>query len=195
MDWEKAYVKIGCVYLKMYIIHLPATMILWFAVGVLFSVVAEHNTTVPLSPALAVNLNMETKSARPFRTILTLVSEAKKLRSPHSTDWTALQSRVLWPEVARNTTAVGSVRTGAAVHPTIAAWSTMHVYVTTSPEHACPTTLDVRVMVAGVLQIHNSTEVFVLHDTVCLLDVTHWCFPILASLSNTQTIQWIQTWN
>lgn len=69
----------------------------------------------------------------------------------------------------------------------------MHVYVTTSPEHACPTTLDVRVMVAGVLQIHNSTEVFVLHDTVCLLDVTHWCFPILASLSNTQTIQWIQT--
>ena len=35
-----------------------------------------------------------------------------------------------------------------AVHPTVAACSTVQVYVTTSPEHACPTTLDVRVMVA-----------------------------------------------
>ena len=43
-----------------------------------------HSTTVPLSPALAVNLKVEVMSAAPFMlTVPTLVRVAKKSKSSH----------------------------------------------------------------------------------------------------------------
>ena len=51
-------------------------MRLWFALGTPLSVAAIHCTTVPLSPALAVNLKVELRSAIPFCTALMFVKFA-----------------------------------------------------------------------------------------------------------------------
>ena len=64
--------------------HLPATVKLWLSDGVEGEVVPLHCTTVPLRPALAVNLKVEVMSAAPFMSSgPTFVRVARKSKPAH----------------------------------------------------------------------------------------------------------------
>ena len=121
--------------------------------GVGGEVVPLHCTTVPLSPALAVNLKVEVRSNAPVMMSRgpTFVRVDRKSNSLHCTgDETLLHPRILGSEGV-NCTKVASTRTGAAVQPITNPWVTVQVYVTTSPgQAAClPSRVELRVMVAG----------------------------------------------
>ena len=130
--------------------HLPAIVRVWFADGVEGIVKPLHSTTVPLIPALAVNLKVEVMSAAPIMlTVPTLVRVAKKSKSSH---WMA--DKLLHPSilesVGANCTRAAS-RTGAAPQPIRNVCVTVQVKVTTSPRQAVrlPSRVEDSVMVAG----------------------------------------------
>ena len=130
--------------------HLPTTMNVRSSEGVGGDVVPLHSTTVPLIPALAVNLKVEVMSAAPLWTGPTFVRVTWKSNSVHCTgDEALLHPRILWSEGV-NLTKVASTRNGAAVQPRINPWVTVQVYVTTSPGQApcLPSRVEVSVMVA-----------------------------------------------